>query len=118
METNLENLKALVTEHRQGKRRGQYPAKIWESALELRKQHTVEEISRSTGLHRTLIYKRTSKNESKRTKAVFREVQIALAPNLAKSVAVELRRVDGAELRVRIEATSSELSSLFMEFLR
>lgn len=118
METNLENLIALVSDHRREKRRGQYPTTVWESVSALRKQHTVGEISRATGIHTTLIYRRTSTRLPKKDKALFREVKLVPPPTLSKSVAVELRRADGAELRFRIEATRQELSGLFAEFLR
>lgn len=114
METNLENLAALVTEHRRGKKRGQYPAVVWSAIGELRKQHTAEEISRVTGIHQTHIYR---KMRQKR-RAVFREVKFSAPAIATKSIALELRRGDGAELRLRIDVNREELSTLFSEFLR
>jgi len=118
METNLENLRTLVSNHRRENGRAQYPATVWESISALRKERTVEEISRVTGIDATLIYKRTGTRRPKNTKPLFREVKLVPTPILSKSVAVEMRRVDGAELRFRIEATPQELSNLFAEFLR
>jgi len=114
METNLENLKALVAEHRRGKKRGQYPAVVWASIAELRKRHTAEEISQATGIHQTHIYRKMSRGR----RPMFREVTISAPPPVTKSVALELRRGDGAELRLRIEVNREELSALFSEFLR
>jgi hypothetical protein len=115
MATNLENLTALVSEHRRENGRGQYPVTVWESVSALRKQHTVEEISLATGIHATLIYKQTS---TKRPKAMFREVKLVPPATVLKPVVVELRRGDGAELRFKIEASTQELSGFFLEFLR
>jgi hypothetical protein len=114
METNLQNLTALVADHRREKKRGQYPTAVWHSVSVLRKQHTVDEIAKATGITPTQIYRRTSPKRGTR----FQEITLVSPPALAKSVAVELRRADGAELRLRIEATSQELSGLFLEFLR
>lgn len=114
METNLENLKALVVAHRRERKRGQYPAVVWASVAELRKQHTAEEISRATGIHSTHIYRKLSRKRQ----GVFQEIKLAPPPTISKTVSVDLRRSDGTELRLRIEATREELSSLFAEFLR
>ena len=114
METNLENLSALVTGHRQTKRRGRYPAAVWGAIAALRKDHTVEEISQATGIHQTHIYRKMSGVR----RPVFREVTLCPPPPVTKSVALEFRRGDGAELRLRIEVNREELSTLFSEFLR
>ena len=114
METNLENLKALVVAHRGERKRGRYPASVWASVAELRKQHTAEEISRATGIHSTHIYRKLSR----RGREVFHEIKLSPPPATLKTVSVDLRRRDGAELRVQIEATREELSAIFAEFLR
>lgn len=114
METNLENLTALVTEHRGGKKRGRYPAVVWASIAELKKRHTPEEISQATGIHQTHIYRKMSRGR----RPVFREVKLSPPPMTTKSIALELRRGDGAELRLRIDVNREELSTLFSEFLR
>lgn len=114
METNLENLKALVTEHRRGKKRGQYPAVVWASIAELRKRHSAEEISLATGIHRAHICRKISQGR----RPMFREVTLFTPPTVSKSVALEFRRGDGAELRLRMEVSREELSTLFSEFLR
>ena len=116
METNLENLSSLVAAHRQGKKRGQYPTAVWESVSALRKTHTVEEIARASGIHVTQIYKKTSGKSGKR-RPLFREVRLAAPTVTAKPVVVELRRSDGAELRLRCDANREELSGLFSSFL-
>jgi transposase-like protein len=124
MDTNLVKLTAQVSEHKRGKRRVQYPATVWDSISSLRSQHTVAEISQATGINSTTIYRRTLRPAAKAAKAaktLFREVQLAPPsppPKSTKLVTVELRRCDGAELRLRIEATSEELGGLFGEFLR
>lgn len=114
MESNLENLKALVVAHRREKKRGQYPTAVWASVAELRREHSVEEISRATGISSTHIYRKLSR----KVRGVFREVALSAPVAVAKMISVDLRRSDGAELRLRIEATREELSSLFAEFLR
>lgn len=113
METNLDNLTTLVTEHRREKKRGKYPAEVWALIAELRKRHSVEEISRSTGIAASCIFRKTSEKR----REVFREVKL-VSPPLTKAVSVEVRRNDGAELRVCIEASRQEVSTLFAEFLR
>ena len=82
METNLENLSALGTEHRLGKKRGRYPEAVWTAISSLRKTHTVEEISRTSGIDQTQIYRQSS---GKR-RSLFREVKISPPPlkNLSK----------------------------------
>lgn len=117
MENNLENLSAVVSEHRQGKKRGQYPSLIWASITELRKQHTVEEISKATGINAIHIYRKTSR----RRRVQFREVKLVPPPStqpVSRPVVIELRREDGAELRLRTEVRRDELSTIFAEFLR
>jgi len=114
METNLEDLKTLVVAHRRERKRGQYPASVWTSVAELRKQHTAEEISRATGIHSTHIYRKLSR----RRRGVFHEIKLSPPQAASKTVSVDLRRRDGAELRLQIEATREELSALFAEFLR
>ena len=114
METNLENLKALVVAHRRERKRGQYPASVWASVAELRKQHTAEEISHATGIHSTHIYRKLNR----RRRGVFHEIKLSPLQAASKTVSVDLRRRDGAELRVQIEATREELSAIFAEFLR
>ena len=114
METNLENLAALVTEHRRGKKRGQYPSVVWSAIAELRKHHTAEEISQATGIHQTHIYRKMSHKR----RPAFREIRLSPPPVATKSIALELRRGDGAELRLRIDVDREELSTLFSEFLR
>lgn len=119
METNLENLKTLVTEHRSGaKVSKKYPEKVWALVAELRKRHTIDEISRATGIGATHICHMTG--PKKKRKPVFREVKLVASPPpaITKLLALELRRGDGAELRLRLEASREELSNLFSEFLR
>ena len=114
METNLENLKVLVTEHRQGKKRGQYPGEVWALIAELRKRHTVDEISQAAGIAQSHIYRKMSRGG----RPAFREVTFSPPETTTKLVAMEFRRGDGAELRLRIEVNRAELSTLFAEFLR
>jgi len=114
METDLENLSALVAEHRQSKKRGRYPATVWESIARLRKDHAVPEIARTSGINATEIYRRTST----RRHSLFREVKITPQPATSKPVVMELRRADGAELRFRCDASREELSEIFASFLR
>ena len=114
MQTNLENLTALVAEHRREKKRGPYSNVVWDSVGALRKQHTVDEIAKATGITTAQIYRKTSQKR----RAIFQEVKLVAPRAATKSVAVEVRRADGVELRFRIEATAQELSGLFTEFLR
>jgi transposase-like protein len=119
METNLENLASLVSEHRRENNRSRYPATVWEKILVLRKDHTVAELSRATGINVTQIYKQTGK---RRSKPLFREVKLVapaavVTAAVVKAIVVELRRGDGAELRLKIELSARELSNLFAEFL-
>jgi hypothetical protein len=119
METNLENLAALVSTHRRENKRRQYPATVWEAISVLRKDHTVNEISVATGINVTQIYKQTGKC---RAKPLFREVKLVspaavVATAVIKPIVVELRRGDGAELRLKMELSQRELSNLFAEFL-
>lgn len=114
METNLENLTALVAEHRQGKKRGRYPEVVWTAISSLRKTHTVEEISKSSGIAETQIYRRISG----RRRSLFREVKLSPPTPATKPIIIELRRSDGAELKLRIEAGRDELSGLVTSFLR
>jgi hypothetical protein len=116
MEQNLENLTELLTEHRRGGKRGPYPSVVWPAIAGLRKEHTVEEISRATGINSIHIYRKTGR----RRRAQFREIKIAPPPTSValKSVAIELRRGDGAEMRLRLEAKREELSTIVSEFLR
>ena len=122
METDLENLSSLVAEHRRVHGRGQYPATVWDGVSVLRKQHTVEEISKAIGINAITIYRKTSR---RRRRPLFREVKLSpppmplqRVPLSAKPVVVEMRRGDGTALRIRIEASSQELSGLVSEFLR
>jgi hypothetical protein len=114
MQTNLQNLTALVAEHRREKKRGQYPTVVWDSVSALRKEHTVDEIARATGIAITQIYRKTGRKR----RAIFQEVKLVAPRAATKSVVVEVRRVDGVEVRFRIEATAQELSGIFTEFLR
>jgi hypothetical protein len=115
METSLENLKALVTAHRQQHKKKQYPETVWTLVTELRKRHTAKEISQATGLHETQIYKVRRASQ----RGVFREVKVVTPPlATVKQVSVELRRSDGAELRLRLEISGEELSNFVSGFLR
>ena len=114
METNLENLSALVAEHRQSKKRGRYPTTVWESIARLRKDHAVPEIARTSGINASEIYRRTSAKRG----SLFREVRITPPLSASKPVVMELRRADGAELRFRCDASREELSEIFTSFLR
>lgn len=115
MEANLENLATVVTEYRRGRSRGPYPETVWAMVSKLREKHTVEEIAEASGINATHVSRRTSR----RRRGVFREVKVVSPqPVAVKTVAVEVRRVDGAELRLRLEVNREELSHLFSEFLR
>lgn len=114
MDQSLGNLTAMVTEHRRGKKRGQYPAVVWSTIGELRKHHTAEEISRATGIHQADICRKLRQGQ----RPVFREIKLSPPVVATKSITVELRRGDGAELRVRMDIDHEELSALFSEFLR
>ncbi|GEM_PF-4840974 len=114
MDTNLENLSALVAEHRRDKKRGKFPPAVWESVIALRKSHTVGEIARTSGLDATQIYRCTGE----RRRSFFREVKVIAPPSTVKPVVMELRRSDGAELRLRLEANREELSAIFVSFLQ
>lgn len=114
METDLENLSVLVAEHRRNKKRGKFPIAIWESVIAVRKSHTVGEIARTSGLDATQIYRCTG--ESRRS--LFREVKVIPPTLTVKPVVMELRRSDGAELRLRCDANREELSAIFVSFLQ
>jgi hypothetical protein len=115
METNLESIAAVVSEHRQGKKPARYPKAVWDAIGQLRKVHSVSEISKATGLGTTWIYRKT---EGRRKKASFQEVKLPALPPTRIPVSFEVRRGDGSELRFRCDLSGQELFGFVSQVLK
>lgn len=115
-ESNLENLANIVVRHRHQFGRASFPDEVWKKINILRRKHTVAEISTATGLAKSFIYTKSAQKKGR-----FLEIATessALSAEKREAAVVEVKRPDGAELRLRLNCSRTEAAALISGFLR
>jgi len=113
---NLENVAASVAEIRNRSGATRFPDEIWKKIRILRRNHTIEEIAKATGIAKSHICVK-----GRAVRGNFYEVKPlpAIAVNEKKETAVvEIKRPDGSELKLKFDCSLMEIEKLITDFFR
>jgi len=105
----IESVSSAVVEWR--KARGQrLPVELWERLGLLRRSHSVLEIAKATGISIAYLQKKLAKRRGGFVEVIASTVHRSSPVNAGGVTLVEVRRLDGTEIRVRF-STSSDAES-------
>lgn len=101
----IESVSAAVVEWR--KSRGQrLPVELWQRLGDLRRSHSVSEIAKATGISSPYLQKKFGKRRGGFVEVVAPAVQRPSLVHAGGITLVEVRRLDGTEIRVRFSRSS------------